>query len=394
MKTIHTGGVPIQAWVDGVEFDDTARRQLERTARLPFVYHHVAVMPDVHAGIGATVGSVVATRGAIVPAAVGVDVGCGMVAQRTSLRAEDLPDNLRPVREALERAISVGFGMHQHVPASVTTTWETELEQGFAWIREAYPQVCNRKEMQQLGTLGAGNHLIEVEVDEEGFVWVMLHSGSRGIGNKIGTYFIEEAKRHVAQLGYGLEDRELSWLDEGTKPFEDYVRALGWAQHYARANRTVMMQRALDALRKAKVPAFELRDVAVNCHHNYVALERHFGADVYVTRKGAVRAGKGELGIIPGSMGARSYIVRGKGNAESFESCSHGAGRRMSRNEARRSLTVADLERQTEGVECRKDAGVLDEAPAAYKNIDAVMKAQRDLVSIVHAFKQVVCIKG
>jgi tRNA-splicing ligase RtcB len=396
MQLIETGGVPIKAWVDGVEFEDTARRQVENISRLPIIFSHVAVMPDVHFGIGATVGSVIATKGAIVPAAVGVDIGCGMVAQRTTLKADDLPSKLGPIRAAIERAIPVGVGMHEHVPASVATAWERELESGHAWIREVYPQIDNGKAVKQLASLGGGNHHVEVVVDEERAVWVMLHSGSRGIGNKIATFFIEKARRYIEKKGYGLPDKDLAWLDEGTPEFDDYVRALTWAQHYARMNRDLMLARAFEALRAPELglPAFTMREKAVNCHHNYASLEFHFGEDVWVTRKGAVRAGYGELGLIPGSMGTKSYIVRGKGNAESFQSCSHGAGRRMGRNQAKRTLTLEDLARETAGVECRKDAGVIDEAPSAYKDVEKVMAAQRDLVDIVHTVKQLVCIKG
>jgi tRNA-splicing ligase RtcB len=352
-------------------------------------------MPDVHAGIGATVGSVVPTIGAIVPSCVGVDLGCGMSAQRTSLRAQDLPESLRAIRDAIERTVPVGFAMHDKVPSSVDTAWE-RLAPGLRSILAKHPKIGEKSPRPQLATLGGGNHFIELVLDEEEMVWVVLHSGSRGIGNRIGTYFIERAKEEMVKLGIGLVDRDLAYLSEHTAHFDDYVEAVGWAQDYARTNRGVMLERVLHALRDPKLglPAFTLSELAVHCHHNYVSRERHFGADVFVTRKGAVRAGKGELGIIPGSMGARSFIVRGRGNPESFESCSHGAGRRMGRKEAKRRYTVADLETQTAGVECRKDDGVIDEAPAAYKSIDAVMAAQSDLVDIVHTLRQVVCVKG
>lgn len=395
MQIIETAAKPIKAWVDGVEFDENARKQVENMASLPFVHSHVAVMPDVHVGIGATVGSVIPTVGAIVPAACGVDIGCGLIAQRTSLREEQLPDSLRDIRHEIERTIPVGFAMHKHVPASVESAWET-LARDFVKIVAKYPKINNDKALEQLGTMGGGNHFCEMTIDTEGFVWFVIHSGSRGIGNRIGSFFIERARREMEKAGIGLPDRDLAYLTENTESFNDYVEAVDWAQRYAKANRDLMMQRLLQALRHPKVglPAFELSERAVNCHHNYVARERHFGEDVYVTRKGAVRAGKGELGIIPGSMGARTFVVRGKGNPESFESCSHGAGRRMGRKEAERRLTLADLERETAGVECRKDRGVLDEAPSAYKSIDAVMVAQSDLVEIVHELRQVVCVKG
>jgi tRNA-splicing ligase RtcB len=395
MQVIETASKPIKAWVDGVEFDENARKQVENMASLPFIHSHVAVMPDVHVGIGATVGSVIPTIGAIVPSAVGVDIGCGMIAQRTSLREEQLPDSLRPIRHEIERTIPVGFAQHKRVPKEVEDVW-VRLATDFAKIVAKYPKLDTGKAPEQLATMGGGNHFCEMTIDTEGFVWFVIHSGSRGIGNRIGTFFIERARREMEAAGVVLADRDLAYLTENTQSFDDYVEAVGWAQRYARANRDLMMQRLIQSLRHPNVglPPFELTETAVNCHHNYVAREHHFGADVYVTRKGAVRAGAGELGIIPGSMGARSFIVRGKGNPESFESCSHGAGRRMGRKEAERRLTLADLERETAGVECRKDKGVLDEAPSAYKSIEAVMAAQADLVEIVHEFRQVVCVKG
>ena len=395
MQVIETAGKPIKAWVDGVEFDENARKQVENMASLPFVHSHVAVMPDVHVGIGATVGSVIPTIGAIVPAAVGVDIGCGMIAQRTSLREEQLPDSLRGIRHEIERTIPVGFAAHKRIPAEVESAW-VQLASDFAKIAAKYPKLDTGKAPEQLATMGGGNHFCEMTIDTEGFVWFVIHSGSRGIGNRIGSLFIERARAEIEAAGIALVDRDLAYLTENTQSFNDYVEAVGWAQRYAKANRDLMMQRLIESLRHPNVglPSFELTERAVNCHHNYVARERHFGADVYVTRKGAVHAGEGELGIIPGSMGARSFIVRGKGNPESFESCSHGAGRRMGRKEAERRLTLADLERETAGIECRKDKGVLDEAPSAYKSIEAVMAAQADLVAIVHDFRQVVCVKG
>lgn len=394
MEIIRTAQHPVFAWTDGVEFEASARKQVAAMASLPFIYDHIAIMPDVHAGIGATVGSVIPTLGAIVPAAVGVDVGCGMLAQRLSLRASDLPDNLRSIRNAIERTIPVGFKDHARVPASVESMW-AELKPGLDVILAKHPGIDNRKAIKQLGTMGGGNHFFEMTIDLEDHVWLVLHSGSRGIGNKIGTFFIAKAKDEMQKAGIKLADNDLAYLTENTESFDDYVQAVEWAQRYARTNREVMMAEALDALKATEIlPLFTLEEKAVNCHHNYISREHHFGRDVYVTRKGAVSAREGELGIIPGSMGARSFIVRGKGNPDSFHSCSHGAGRRMSRGEAHRSLTVADLVRQTEGVECRKDRGVLDEAPGAYKSISAVMRAQRDLVDIVHEFRQVLCVKG
>jgi tRNA-splicing ligase RtcB len=395
VEVFETAGRPVKAWVDGVEFDAGARRQVENIASLPFIHDHVAVMPDVHVGKGATVGSVIPTIGAIVPAAVGVDIGCGMIAQKLSLCADDLPTDLRRVRDAIEKVIPVGKASHRDAPAAADRAWEAGLGARYQEVVRRAPGVSARNAREQLGTMGGGNHFCELCIDERGGVWLVLHSGSRGAGNRIGQFYIERAQRELERLGIKLVDRDLAHLTEHTPLFDDYVEAVGWAQDYARANRELMMRHALEALNgKAGFPRFKRAETVVNCHHNYVARERHFGADVYVTRKGAVRAGLGELGFIPGSMGARSFVVRGLGNAESFESCSHGAGRRMSRGEAKSRLTLADLKNQTHGVECRKDAGVLDEAPAAYKDIDAVMEAQRDLVEIVHTLRQVVCIKG
>ena len=397
------GGVPVRAWVNGVLFEDGARLQVERTARLPFVHDHVAVMPDVHYGRGATVGSVIPTVAAIVPAAVGVDIGCGMAAVRTSLRADQLPDDLRRVRAEIESLVPVGRGDHERpnvsrrsrtgTPELAGAAW-VELRDGYREILREHPHASHARPDIQVGTLGGGNHFIEVCLDEAGSVWIMLHSGSRGAGNAIGTYFTELARNRIREKGVELEDRDLSWLEEGSPAFAAYWKALEWAQEYARVNREVMLAQTLKALRKAGLPRFTVDESAVNCHHNYVAREFHYGLDVFVTRKGAVRAGLGDLGIIPGSMGAKSYIVRGKGNAESFHSCSHGAGRAMSRGDAARRFTLADHRAATFGVECRKDKDVIDETPGAYKDIDAVMAAQADLVDVLHTLKQVVCVKG
>jgi tRNA-splicing ligase RtcB len=394
------GGVPLKMWTRGVPLEDAAKRQLENAARLPVVFRHIAAMPDVHFGIGATVGSVIPTLRAIIPAAVGVDIGCGMIACKTTLRAQDLPDNLGPLRTAIERAVPHGRqpggrdpGAWQKPPGAVNTAW-AQLEPEFTDLCRDYPKLAKTNNHQHLGTLGTGNHFIEVCLDEAGFVWFMLHSGSRGVGNCIGTMFIELAKQDAMRHQANLPDRDLAYFEEGSRYFGDYVRAVGWAQKFAASNREVMMRRVIEAAKTVIHKAFQSHVEAVNCHHNYVQKERHFGADVYVTRKGAVSAKAGELGIIPGSMGARSFIVRGKGNPDSFESCSHGAGRAMSRGEARRRFTLADHRAATEGVECRKDKEVIDETPAAYKDIDAVMAAQADLVEVVHTLKQVVCVKG
>lgn len=391
---IEGGAAPIKAWTRGVPIEPEAEQQLRNIASLPFIHSHVAAMPDVHLGWGATVGSVIATKGAIVPAAVGVDIGCGMCAVRTSLTSNDLPQTLAPLREAIERAVPLGNAVNRHVADSTKTTWESRFSEGYAWILEVEPRVSTKRHpANQMGSLGGGNHFIEICLDAEDRVWVMLHSGSRGVGNRIGTLFIEKAAKEAEKQGIGLADRNLAWFDEGTPLFADYTRAVGWAQDFAAANREVMLARVLRLLKK-QFKGFKVSDAAVNCHHNYVERENHFGADVWVTRKGAVSARDGQLGIVPGSMGARSFIVRGKGNAQAFHSCSHGAGRVMSRTAARQSFTLKDHRAATEGVECRKDKGVIDETPAAYKDIDAVMAAQSDLVEIVHTLKQVVCVKG
>jgi tRNA-splicing ligase RtcB (3'-phosphate/5'-hydroxy nucleic acid ligase) len=392
MQELQIAKYPIKAWVDGVEFEAGAMSQVRKVANLPFIHRHVAVMPDVHVGVGATVGSVIATVGAIIPAAVGVDIGCGMVAVRTSLTADDLPTDLSAIRKNIERDVPVGQGMHRRVPGMVENAWDG-IVADFARIFERYPKLRRGNETQALGTLGGGNHFIEVCLDARGQVWIMLHSGSRGIGNRTGQMFIELARRDMEKQGVSLEDRDLAYFAEGSEHFTDYVEAVLLMQRYAAKNRELMLRLVVKAIERY-LPEFTLEESAINCHHNYVAIETHYGERCFVTRKGAVRAGKGELGIIPGSMGARSYIVRGKGNPEAFESCSHGAGRRMSRGEAKKTLTLADLRNETHGVECRKDEGVLDEAPSAYKDIDAVMKAQEDLVEPVAVLKQILCVKG
>ncbi len=396
------GGVPIKMWIKGVPVEDEARRQLENAARLPVVFKHVAAMPDVHLGIGATVGSVIPTIKAIIPAAVGVDIGCGMMAAKTTLRAEDLPDSLGPLRSAIEQAVPHGSvprhrgrdpGSWENPPVSVDQVWAT-LADEFDLLCELHPRLANTNNRKHLGTLGSGNHFIEICLDEAGFVWFMLHSGSRGVGNAIGTHFIELAKKDAELHQRNLPDKDLAYFEEGARYFGDYVRGVSWAQKFAMRNREVMMANLIATVRKVIAKPFESHVEAVNCHHNYVQQERHFGQDVFITRKGAVSARRGELGIIPGSMGARSYIVRGLGNPESFESCSHGAGRVMSRTKAKKMFSVEDHIKATEGVECRKDANVVDEIPMAYKDIDAVMAAQQDLVEVVHTLKQVVCVKG
>lgn len=401
-EVIESSGVPIKAWVRGVPFEEQAQQQLRNIASLPFIHRWVAAMPDVHKGIGATVGSVVPTVGAVIPAAVGVDIGCGMIAAKTTLTASDLPDNLFGIRDAIERAVPHGRsdnggrndrGAWGEPPEDVMAAWKM-LEVDFSAIAQKHKAVEKAKQAPHLGTLGTGNHFIEVCIDEANAVWFMLHSGSRGIGNRIGSYFIELAKKDMRKWYINLPDQDLAYFPEGTEHFDDYVRAVEWAQRFAMMNRQLMMNHVVEAVKGEVSKPFDSAIEAVNCHHNYVSRERHYGKNVLVTRKGAVRARKDELGIIPGSMGARSYIVRGLGNPESFESCSHGAGRAMSRTEAKRRFTLADHAQATHHVECRKDADVIDETPAAYKSIDAVMEAQSDLVEVVHTLRQVVCVKG
>lgn len=403
---IRDGAKPVKMWTKGVPVDPGAREQLAKTARMPFIHKHVAVMPDVHVGLGATVGSVIPTKGAIIPAAVGVDIGCGMMAVKTSLTARDLPDDLSGMRTAIERAVPHGMsptgrrkgsrrdkGSWHDIPDRTADMWQS-LDAGFLRLTEKYPRFRKTNNINQLGTLGTGNHFVEVCLDTDDQVWVMLHSGSRGVGNAIGRYFIELAREDMRTWMINLPDQDLAYFPEGTDHFEDYVFALEWAQEFAFRNRQVMMANTIEALRGILAKPFSAELEAVNCHHNYVAREHHFGENVFVTRKGAVRARKGDMGIIPGSMGAKSFIVRGLGNSESFCSCSHGAGRVMSRTEAKRQVSLEDHIKDTAGVECRKDAGVIDESPKAYKPIEAVMAAQSDLVEVVHTLKQIVCVKG
>lgn len=387
--------VPVKIWTD--EVDERSREQLANIATLPFIHHHVAAMPDVHLGIGATIGSVIATHKAIIPAAVGVDIGCGMVAARLSITANDLDEkSLKKVFDQISRDVPVGRAQHRDDRVLVEAV--RPFEAGLMALTERHPQLLKAfgkfsKWMNQMGTLGGGNHFIEVCLDEADQVWVMLHSGSRGIGNAMADYFIQLARQDMERWMIQLPDRDLAYFPEGTEHFDDYVEAVHWAQEYAMQNRRSMLDLLLSALAR-HLPAFEIADMTVNCHHNYVAMEHHYGENVWVTRKGAIRASDGDLGIVPGSMGTRSYIVRGKGNPESFCSSAHGAGRRMSRTAAEKQFTEDDLARQTAGVICRKDKGVLDEIPGAYKDIDTVMANQSDLTEILHTLKQVVCVKG
>ncbi|KKN63694.1 hypothetical protein LCGC14_0499290 [marine sediment metagenome] len=404
---VFQGGVPIKAWTKGVPIESAALDQLKNVAALPFIHKWVAVMPDVHFGRGATVGSVIPTKGAIIPAAVGVDIGCGMVAVRTGLVSHDLPTNLKKWRLAIEEAVPHGAvkgASHDRggfspgaLPKTNSRLWQNKLANRYATIMGKHKSVAHKAGPHQLGTLGGGNHFIEICLDEADRVWLMLHSGSRGLGNKIGMYFTDLAKKEMKIHFVNLPDKDLAYLPEGTQHFDDYIEAMTWAQDFAQFNRDLMVLQVFDALkREGGVPQKKLltHDVAVNCHHNYSARENHYGQNVWLTRKGAVCARKGVMGIIPGSMGTKSFIVEGKGNPESFDSCSHGAGRIMSRSKAKKTFTLDDHIKATEGVECRKDEGVIDETPGAYKDIDAVMAAQASLVDIKHTLRQVLCVKG
>lgn len=403
--SVHqTHHAPLKLWDSAGPFEPGAMQQLRNVASLPFIFRHVAGMPDVHWGMGATVGSVIATQRAIVPAAVGVDIGCGMMAVRTSLTASQLPDSLAALRAEIERAVPKGMESSQSAnhakggwsitPNSVSRTWYDRFEDRWRRIVAKNPKV-DGKTSDQLASMGGGNHFIEVCLDEEQRVWVMLHSGSRGTGNRIGTWFINAAKEAIVKetLDFHLVDKDLAFLTEGSQLFDDYIEAMHFAQDYAMANRELMMVRVLEALRK-HAPGFKTDKAAINCHHNYATREVHFGEQVWVTRKGAVSAREGELGIIPGSMGTGSFIVEGLGNQESFCSCSHGAGRVMSRGQAKKLISLEDHKAAMQGIEARVDEGVLDESPAAYKDIGAVMDAQQDLVRIRHRLRQVVNVKG
>lgn len=400
----------VKAWTNGVQVEDAAVEQLKRTADMPFIYKHVAAMPDVHLGKGATIGSVIATTDCVMPAAVGVDIGCGMMAARTTLTADDLPNDLAGLRAAIEAAIphgrtdnggadDVGAWAHGSVPMHIRDAWE-HISPDYDRLARKHPPLQQANTSRHLGTLGTGNHFIEVCLDESERVWVMLHSGSRGVGGKIGSYFIRMAKEEMARWFVELPDKELAYLRTDTELGRDYLDAMTWALKFASWNRELMMDATLGALnttlKHQERDPLDLQDGGerFDCWHNYATLEHHFGKNVWVTRKGACRAREGDLVIIPGSMGAKSYIARGKGCRASFNSCSHGAGRAMSRTEAKRRFSVEDHERGTAGVECRKDAGVIDETPGSYKDIDDVMAAQTDLVEVVHTLKQVVCVKG
>lgn len=378
--------VDVKIWSPLDEVEPGALAQLKNVASLPWVFHHVAVMADVHIGKGCTIGSVIALRDAVSPAACGVDVGCGMMAVETNITANDLPDSLKQLRHSIERGIPVGFNWHKD---PVKRVEKLNIWDRFKHLDKKVQDLKERA-LLQCGTMGGGNHFLELCLDEAGGVWLMLHSGSRNIGKTLADIHIKVAKKLAHNSD--LPDPDLAVFLSGTPEMEAYRRDLYWAQEYALENRKTMMAIYQDQMKRA-FPQI-IFEKPIQCHHNYVSEEYHYGENVFITRKGAIRAGQGDMGIIPGSMGACSYIVRGLGNPESFESASHGAGRRMSRGEARRTFTVKDLEEQTKGVECRKDSAVLDEIPSAYKDIDKVMENQKDLVEIVAKLKQIMCIKG
>lgn len=393
-NTIKSKNNHIKMWTSYVPVESEAIDQLRNVADLDIVSGHVSVMPDVHVGKGATIGSVIPTINALIPSAVGVDIGCGILVNKTSLKASDLPDNLYDIRTAIEIAVPVGFGCHENISETNTNVWKSSLDKGFKYLGDNYKEIYNSNNINHLGTLGGGNHFIEICLDENDNVWVMMHSGSRGVGNVIGNLFINLAKKDMENHIMNLPNKDLAYLKEGSKYFDDYVFALDWAQNFARLNRESMMREVLNVLHNKIPKPFTYNEIVVNCHHNYVSKENHFGKDMFITRKGAVSAKVGEMGVIPGSMGAKSFIVRGLGNEDSYCSCSHGAGRVMSRSKAKKLISLDEHIASTNGVECRKDIGVIDESPKAYKNIDDVMKSQDDLVEILYTLKQILCVKG
>ncbi len=394
--------VPIFLWKDGVQIEDAAIKQLCNLSRMKFVHHHIAAMPDTHFGIGATVGCVFGSRDAVIPAAVGVDIGCGMIAAKTNLEHADVALGRAPaIRAAIEARIPMGRtnngrqgdrGAWQDIPEDVKQVWNVHLLDGYERLVKDFPALGIGNSVNHLGTLGTGNHFIEIQYDENDQIWIMLHSGSRGVGNRIGNYFIARAKELMGQFNIQLPDKDLAFIPSAHELYSSYLDALYWAQDFALHNRKIMLNRTLEAL-NAVFPGTAICE-EINTHHNYASQERHFGADVLLTRKGAIRARAGDLGIIPGSMGTGSFIVRGLGNPFSFHSCSHGAGRAMSRTEAKKRFTLDDHDKAMAGVEGRRDADVLDETPAAYKDINAVIAAQSDLIEVVHTMKQLVVCKG
>jgi tRNA-splicing ligase RtcB len=399
---------PVKEWTIGVEVEEEARKQLFNVASMPFIYKYISAMPDVHLGMGATIGSVIPTIKAVMPAAVGSDIGCGVAGIQTTLKASHLPHNLFDTRMEIEKAIPHGrtdnggpndIGAWQDIPASVEIAW-AELEPEYNELCKKHPGLLTKTHPKKhLGTLGSSssNHFCEVCIDENQDVWLTIHSGSRGVGSRIGSYFLDLAKKEAEKWYFKdyLPDINLAFLPEDSLYFEDYIRAVNWAQKFASKNREIMIENTVKALRNCNgIPKFETKGPFINNHHNYVAKECHFGRNVWVTRKGAVRARRGDLSVIPGSMCAKTFIVNGLGNEESFCSASHGAGRKMSRTEARKTFTVEDHRAAVAGVECRVDEGIIDETPGSYKDIELVMEAQKDLVEIVHTLKQVICVKG
>jgi tRNA-splicing ligase RtcB len=395
------GGRIIKAWSKGVPFEAAAVEQLKNTSKLPFIHKYMAAMPDCHLGIGATIGTVLPTKGAVVPAAVGVDIGCGMLAARTGMCRDQFRGLEHEVRMAIEKDVPCGRtnnggvgdrGAWGTVPGDVRLVWDVKFADEYDKLCEKHPGARSRNTYNQLGTLGTGNHFIELAEDEIGYVWIVLHSGSRGLGNKIGSYFTDVAKHLCKEWFIELPDQDLAYLPQSTPEFTDYKNAVQLAQKFAWENRVLMLDHIVSSLLPI-TGTFVIAEI-VHCHHNYIAWERHFGENVIVTRKGAVRAEAGDLGIIPGSMGARTYIVRGLGNRDSFCTCSHGAGRSMGRREAERRFSLEDHTKATEGIECDKSIGTIDETPAAYKDIESVMAAQSDLVAPVHILKQFINVKG
>ncbi|HAW45130.1 MAG TPA: RNA-splicing ligase RtcB [Sutterella sp.] len=388
------GGVPVDIWTDDV--DEKSIVQLTNIAKLPFTFDHVAAMPDVHVGIGATVGSVIATVGAVIPAAVGVDIGCGMLAVKTNIdMPEDDPERLKALMASILRRVPVGLKQRndKNIRRDLVERFTPGLETILADDPTALSGMRYLNWQNEIGTLGGGNHFIEFSRDETGAMWVMLHTGSRGPGNVLANYFIKMAKTSATQAGLDLPDDNLAFFEEGTPVFNRYMRAVSWAQDYALENRRAIAEDVLRTLQDFWPDAIYVGEV-INCHHNYVTLESHFGQEVWVTRKGAISAKAGEAGIIPGSMGSESFLVEGLGNPAAFMSSSHGAGRKLSRTAAREAFNIEDLERQTQGVVCRKDQGVIDEIPSAYKDIHDVIDAQSDLTQIKHTLKQCLCVKG
>ena len=381
------------SWTPEAQIEDSALEQIASLSKMPFIFKHVAVMPDCHFGLGTTVGSCIPTMGAIIPAAVGVDIGCGMIAAKTGLNRADLPDDLSDIRKAVEHQIPLSAGRYN---ASVKKTAKPRVERleasAAALGRLEFYNKTSRNWRKQLGSLGSGNHFIEVVLDEEDGVWAFLHSGSRGVGNRIASHHIKVAKGLMERDGVELPNDDLAYLEQDTPEFDDYMADLEWAQEFALLNREEMMERIIK-LMKYRCGDFEVVE-RIQCHHNFTQREKHFGEDILVSRKGAIEAREGQLGLIPGSMGTRSYVVRGKGNALSFNTAPHGAGRSMSRRKARESFTMEDFDRLMTGIEVNRSEAFLDELPGAYKDIDMVMEQSQDLVETLHTFRQVVNVKG